>query len=103
MYNRQFGFNLPNIDLLNHFGMLSSEHAFSGILPKIEGVVKSLKKLEISSENNFECLVKEGEHLNQAKSLRDIAGKILAFNENFEEIYKDFQTISNTTPFILED
>lgn len=101
MYNKQFGFNLPNIDLLNHFRMLSSEvferkmHAFSGIIPKIEGVVKALNKPEIASESSFEFLIKEGEYLKQAESLRDIAGKILAFNENFEEAYKDFKTVSN--------
>lgn len=108
MYNKQFDFNLPNIDLLNHFGLLSDAvferkiNAFSGIFPNTEGVVRAIKELKILSQYNIEVLTQEGEKLEQAQSLRDIAAKIIAFNKSFEVLYEDFKEASNFSPLINE-
>lgn len=100
MYNKQFEINLPNIDLLNHFDLLkhqdfkSKMHCFSGIFPIFKGIVSALNAPKINGTFDLKFLVKEGNILDDCKSLRDISATILAENESFEKAYQDFQTIT---------
>jgi hypothetical protein len=101
MYNKQFGINIPNLDLLNHFNLVKNtdfkvkSYCFSGIIPFTKGVVLNLKKPELKSKYNIEFLVKEGDVLDWSKSLREIAGKILSESSSFDEAYQDFKNMAN--------
>ena len=99
MYNAQFEINLPNFDLLNHFGETSNtllapkKYCISGIFPTFKGIVKSLNKPNLNGKAELEFQVKEGQTLGECESLRDIAAKIVLENANFENSLKDFNSL----------
>jgi D-alanine-D-alanine ligase-like ATP-grasp enzyme len=101
MYKKEFELNLLNLDLLNHFNLIGDfdynlkTYCFSGIIPHKKGVVKALNKPDMLSQCNIDFIVKKGDVLESSQSLRDIGAKIIAYNQSFDDLYKDFKEKQN--------
>jgi biotin carboxylase len=72
-----------------------NRHYMSGILPILPGKVKQLIKPQLSSQFDMQWLVNVGAVLGPCKSLRDKAGTITVWNEDYQILWEDFKYLKN--------
>lgn len=101
MYERSFGLNLLSLDFSEQMGfeyyIPNKEQCYSfwASFPKTMGKVVKLIKPSIRSQYDLTWHIREGEQLSLAKSMRDKAAAFFAWNQNYQDLWHDFNYISN--------
>jgi biotin carboxylase len=72
--------------------------------PKIEGKVKEFRNVpKLDSILDCTYAVNIGDRLEKAKSVFNVAVKIMLANQNYEQLSRDFDALSDFEPIIYED
>lgn len=101
MYRRSFNVAMEDIDFKMQmnipFQLMPTYDTYylSGILPTFSGTVKKLVSPDIKSKHEIKWIVKEGDQVSPSMSLRDKSATIIAWNDNYEELYNDFNFLKN--------
>jgi len=67
--------------------------------PNSEGVVTEFRRPDIRSACEWKWNVKVGDRLAQPASLRDYAAQVLLWNDDYQELERDFASLSEARPY----
>ena len=109
LYEKQFSVNMIEAALQTEIGEplpkvedRSEWSYFSGIFPTAAGILKSKSALPIDSMYEMTWKVDEGETMTEAKSLRDISASVIARNESYDTLKRDFAKLTSYAPYELQ-
>jgi len=71
--------------------------------PRKSGKVATVNRPNIKSHYNIRYFIDEGDSLQQAENLSDIAAVVVLWNPSYEQLHKDFCHLANTAPYKLEE
>lgn len=101
-YLNSYGINLAELDFKIKCGLSfvipqlhTESYCFWAIIPKKSGEIKNLLYPNLKSKYTIEWHVKEGEILEDTTMIGERAGTMYAYNKNYNQLYEDFQKISD--------
>lgn len=107
MYEKMFGVNMLDEELSLHTNinlnrlLVNRVDCFWGILPLVNGVVNKLIPPKFKSVSTIKWYINEGDKIKNSTSNLEQSGSVLVWNENFEDLYDDFQMFRNHQPVVV--
>lgn len=108
MYTELMKISLPEVHILLQIKqdfypkIIENNYAARYIFPKKSGVVRKFHSPEISSAHQFYWKIGVGENLKNSIRIRELAGSMLLWNKDYENLRKDFEKLRNFLPYYVE-
>lgn len=107
MYQHRLGLSLPEchirLQVSDDYRIDLQEHAFAArfIYPRTTGVVEGFAKVDVASKHEFQWWIKPGEMLARSCRISEMAGTLLLWNRDFDQLHGDFRALSGVIPYTV--
>ena len=109
MYKKSLGIDCTTLHYKLQMGLDVNLHvkqrtyAAWAWFPRRRGVVKQIvMPSDIKSKHTFTPLIKIGDKITDSGSLLDISARLFIWNDSYEQLLKDFNSLKDFSPLILE-
>lgn len=103
-YRSSFGVDIAELDLTTKVSddsiqpsKVDDEYCFWILIPKREGKVSKLLNPELNSRYTIDWAVEEGEVIPNTTNFEEQAGRLIAYNRDYEALKQDFYKMADLT------
>jgi biotin carboxylase len=108
LYERQFGINMPDLELDLQMGLEpsaarpTSGYHFYSLIPSRAGKVVQLREPEIDSAYELTWKIAPGQSLKPCTSNLDQVGSMFVSSESYERLCRDFESLTSQSLIVCE-